>query len=212
MPSKKRREEIAPNEFYPTPEWCIHRLLDRCLESHELDKGTFLEPAYGEGAIPQAFASYKERIDGVEWFGIDIEPDTRTMKESAGNVVCDDYTTYLIARHTDKFRLFPKRFDLVITNPPFSLATEYLINSLQVATGVFMLLPITWLASAKRHHLITKSTPDVFLLPDRVSFTNDGQSNSVEYAWFYWDSVKPKSKGSIEVLDLTPLEERKVYL
>ncbi|TXH13717.1 MAG: hypothetical protein E6R03_10815 [Hyphomicrobiaceae bacterium] len=209
MTTRKPKSQIVENEFYPTPSWAVHRLLDRCLESHELDRGTFLEPAYGNGAIPLAFQTYQERIDGVEWYGIDVDLDANVMKEAGGRVKVGDFTTYSIVRHSEKYKAFPKRFDLVITNPPFSLAMDYLITASQITNSIFMLLPITWLASAKRHNVISKYVPDTFLIPDRVSFTGDGASNSVEYAWFYWDTRKPKTVGSLQILDLTPLEERK---
>ena len=48
--------------------------------------------------------------------------------------------------------------------------------------------------------------PDVFVLPDRPSFTGEG-SDSADYAWFVWPSTIRAAR--FQVLKATPLAERK---
>jgi hypothetical protein len=95
-------------------------------------------------------------------------------------------------------------FDVVITNPPYNRSLDFVETSMHWAPIVVMLLRLDWLTSQKRNAFIQEHLPDVYVLPNRPSFTNQG-TDSTGYAWFVWG----QDGGRIEVLDLTPKEERK---
>jgi hypothetical protein len=95
-------------------------------------------------------------------------------------------------------------FDVVITNPPYNQALEFVRASLRWGKVVVMLLRLNWIASQKRHAFVREHPPDVYVLPNRPSFTGKG-TDSIEYAWFVWG----QGGGRIDVLGLTPLEERR---
>jgi len=82
---------------------------------------------------------------------------------------------------------FSKR-DLIITNPPFTLAKEFLAKSLTESDCVCYLLRLNYLGSSKRKPFWDKiGTPDKLLvLSKRPSFTGKG-TDATEYAWFCWD-------------------------
>lgn len=82
---------------------------------------------------------------------------------------------------------FPKR-DLIITNPPFLLAKEFLEKSLTESDCVCYLLRLNYLGSSKRKSFWNKiGTPNKLLvLSKRPSFTGNG-TDATEYAWFCWD-------------------------
>ena len=70
-----------------------------------------------------------------------------------------------------------KPYDLVITNPPFQLAMEFVQHAMrfiQPAGAVAMLLRLNWLASLKRADFLRRFCPDVHVLPRRPSFTGRG--------------------------------------
>ena len=80
--------------------------------------------------------------------------------------------------------------DLIITNPPFSLALEFLQKSLQEADTVVYLLRLNFLGSQKRKAFWQANPPShVLVLSKRPCFTGDGRTDSIEieYAWFCWD-------------------------
>lgn len=82
----------------------------------------------------------------------------------------------------------PQRYDLIITNPPFSLALEFLQKSLQEADTVIYLLRLNFLGSQKRRPFWRENRPShVLVLAERPCFTGDGRTDSIEYAWFCWD-------------------------
>lgn len=77
--------------------------------------------------------------------------------------------------------------DLIITNPPFSIALQFLEKSLSESETVAYLLRMSFLGSQERRpfwqqHPLTH----LFPLADRPSFTGNGTDNS-EYAWYVWD-------------------------
>jgi hypothetical protein len=79
-------------------------------------------------------------------------------------------------------------YNLIITNPPFDLALEFLQKSLQEADTVIYLLRLNFLGSQKRRSFWQGNRPShVLVLANRPCFTGDGKTDSIEYAWFCWD-------------------------
>jgi hypothetical protein len=78
----------------------------------------------------------------------------------------------------------------ILTNPPFSLAMEFVEHALNQAPEAFMLLRLNFLASAKRKEFWKRHEPDaLFVLSSRPSFTENGKTDATDYAWFYWGRV-----------------------
>jgi hypothetical protein len=81
--------------------------------------------------------------------------------------------------------------DLIITNPPFSIALDFLTQSLGESQTVCYLLRLGFLGSIDRH-AFWKANPLTHLAviseKGRPSFTGKGTDNS-EYAWFIWDKA-----------------------
>ena len=84
--------------------------------------------------------------------------------------------------------------DLIITNPPFSLAQEFIDHSLSHSNTVIMLLRLNFLGSIKRHNWWISNPPTaLYILSKRPSFTGAG-TDATEYCWFIWDKtdrIKP---------------------
>ena len=79
--------------------------------------------------------------------------------------------------------------DLILTNPPYVLAVEFVLRGIREAargTTVAMLLRLAFLASQARHALHAQHPADVFVLSKRPSFLASGASDSADYAWFVW--------------------------
>ncbi|WP_133670679.1 hypothetical protein [Burkholderia pseudomallei] len=78
--------------------------------------------------------------------------------------------------------------DCIVTNPPFSLAKEFVEKSLKEAPVVIMLLRIGFLGSMKRKEFLTENPPtSMIVFSKRPSFTDDGKTDGAEYAYFVWD-------------------------
>lgn len=223
-----RGAERIPFDYYPTPPWCVHRLLDR--HGRELFRPGVhvLEPTVGDGSIVravkdwQSFASLTpEFADCVEWTGVDLRtgalhPDTFLDQHVEGMDfrLFDPWEAGVLghsaaddAHRPNMIDVTMHLFDLAIGNPPFSLAEPIIQHAVRMANVVTMLLRVDFLGSAERRWFwrLEGADPTIRVLPDRPSFDGKGTDSST-YAWFIWGA--DLSGHRVEVLDHTPAEIR----
>lgn len=85
--------------------------------------------------------------------------------------------------------------DLILTNPPFSLAKEFIDHSLAISKTCIMLLRINYLGSVGRHPWWKENTPTALhVLSKRPSFTGKG-TDATDYAWYVWDKTERLDRG-----------------
>ncbi len=173
MSATNRGAVRRPDDFYETPSWCVERLLERL----ELPGGEWLEPASGGRAIVNAVNHVR---DDVSW-------TTTDLREGLDFLQTEKWWT---------------RFAVAITNPPYSLAMEFVEHALPIADYVVMLLRLNFLGSEKRGVFMRREAPDVYVLPNRPSFTGGG-TDATEYCWMVWTPERGRRAGKIEVLDDT---------
>lgn len=211
----------AVADYYPTPRWAVRRLLDRLRERHKLGPffGPILEPCAGDGAIVRAASEWFAEFGFAPpaWHLIDIRPECEPQWEAS---LLSVHAAALSTRVADFLRL-PldecPRADSTLTNPPFSLAMECVTRARDVAEVVAMLLRIGFLSSEERAEYFADplNRPDVYVLPQRPSYyikeASDTRlpTDSYDYAWMIWGQRAPRAASTWDVLDLTPLEERK---
>ena len=88
-----------------------------------------------------------------------------------------------------------QKTDLILTNPPFSLAKELIDHSLALSQTCIMLLRINYLGSIGRHEWWKENTPTALhVLSKRPSFTGKG-TDATDYAWYVWDKTGRLDKG-----------------
>ena len=85
-------------------------------------------------------------------------------------------------------------YDNIITNPPYSLANDFVIQALnQSRKKVAFLLRLAFLEGAERQRNIFQRTKlaRVWVFSERVTFYPKGEERSsggtTAYAWFVWD-------------------------
>jgi len=151
-----------PYDFYPTPPWATRALLER-----EAFGGVVWEPACGEGAISEV------------------------LKREGYRVISSDIVDRGYGRVVDFFRS-TRRSGSIVTNPPYTLAEEFVRKALAVTTQkVAMLLRLSFLESQQRYRLF-RETPleTVYVFSRRLSLNRGGveapSSGAVAYAWFVW--------------------------
>ena len=183
-------------DFYPTPGWCVHRLLEKFVPTGN----RWLEPAVGGGSIVNAV---EDVIKPINWTLNDLHshPINATLHPRP-HYNLDFLTDPIFDRAW--YTMTP--FDVCITNPPYSLAMQFIERSLQIAYQTVMLLRLNFLEGEKRAAFFHANTPSIYVLPNRPSFTGHG-TDACAYAWFVW------SKGgvcgsTVEVLNTTPVAQR----
>lgn len=188
MSSTNRGSERRLDDAYMTPPWCVHRLLD----VWEPGPGILIEPCAGTRNIVKAVG--RSRI----WWTSDI-------RELPGVDCVGDFLSIAPGKLG-----VAQEPSAVITNPPYSLAEEFLRHSRRLfpRAELVFLLRMAFAASAKRLPLWQYlGTPDIYVLPNRPSFTGEG-TDSADYAWFVFPEIA-RARGDLRILAETPASERR---
>tara|TARA_R100000458_G_C8162923_1_gene166287 strand:+ start:165 stop:698 length:534 start_codon:yes stop_codon:yes gene_type:complete len=145
------------NDFYPTPPEATQALLDR-----EKFEGNVYECACGDGAMSKVLIK-----NGYDVFSSDL------IDRGYGKADLD-------------FLKSDKRFDNIITNPPFNLSTEFTIKALELANNkVAMLNKLSFLEGIKRRTVFdTKKLERVYVFSRRIKFGGNGL---MAFAWFIFN-------------------------
>lgn len=201
MSATGRSDVRVPSDVYPTPAWVVHRLL----EAAPLPGKRWLEPCAGDGAIIKAVSDFDAKsgnpIDGLDWTSVEL----RGMRESGMPVGLSNHCVRDFLGYAAEAAALKVKFDVILTNPPYSLAEEFIKASIPLADTVAMLLRLNFLGSESRATFLREYAPDVYVLPNRPSFVN-GKTDSCEYAWMMWHGRK--TTGTMQILASTPKSER----
>jgi Uncharacterised methyltransferase family (DUF6094) len=176
-----RRHERREADFYPTPPSATLALLP---ELHaqpagwpapvSLPQGALVfDPCCGDGAILDV-----ARQSGYRTIGFELdEGRAREASERLHTVDCRDAL---------EARFWP-RCDALVTNPPFSLAKEFVdrafAEGLPERVDCAFLLQLDFAASQGRARWHGMHPSDILVLSKRPTFAYDG-SDMAEYAWF----------------------------
>lgn len=172
-PTNKRVE----NDFYATNPKALEMLFER-----EEFIGDFLEPCVGQGHLANAI---KNKYPNSHVYGCDLVD--RGYKNT---LVCD------FIEHDFQ----GQKFDNIITNPPYSLAKEFLEKSMELVNKngkVAMFLKIQFLEGVKRVEMFKKYPPKyIYVFTKRMATFNNGNekdengkpwATTMCHAWFVWE-------------------------
>jgi hypothetical protein len=206
---------------HDTPDWCVHRLLDRLeLIAPEIltPVPRWIEPAAGAGNIIRATSSWfaARELSAPRWWAGDVAP------RPAPGLPC------AIRRQNFLTTRAPLRGHVLLTNPPFRLALRFARHGQRHAKHVALLLRLNWLEGAsqrepERAAFLRRFPPDVYVLPNRPSFEKPKRkaakpkkkaakpkrrgADATAYAWMVWSP--DRMGGQWGLLDETPCEERR---
>ena len=163
------------NDYYATPYESTRALLD--IEKFE---GDFIEPCVGGGHIVEILREY---YPNSKIIGVDL------VDRGYKDTIVSNYFDYT----------FNGDFN-VVTNPPYSLAQEFLEHSMeQIQEGkkVAMFLKIQFLEGNKRKELFKKYPPKIIhVFSKRQNPWRNGSnvdekgkpwSSTMCFAWFVWE-------------------------
>lgn len=169
--------ERAEDDYYATPHIATEMLLNEVKFY-----GDFLEPCVGGGHIADVIKEYypKECVYGSD-------------------LVDRGYKDTLVADFI-KHDFLEQKFDNIITNPPYSLAQEFLEKGMEVVNDngkIAMFLKIQFLEGAKRREMFSKYPPKyIYVFSKRQNPWRNGSpvdekgkpwSSTMCFAWFVWE-------------------------
>lgn len=174
MSATNRGAVRRESDFYATPIESVYSFLDNFDGINPTDH--ILEPSAGNGAILSALRSrgFHNRITAVE-----LREEEKDLYFFADEVIYCDFLTM----ETDR------RYDVIIGNPPYSLAQEFINKSLSLLRPggkLIFLLRTNFLESEKRFKWWQDKIPSgLYTLHKRPSFTGKG-TDATSYSWFVW--------------------------
>ena len=155
------QEKYEKDAFYPSPPEAVEALLRQ-----ELFYGDIWECACGDGAISKVLEAHKYKVISTD-------------------LVDRGYGQSRIDFLMERKKLAPN----IITNPPYSLATEFLEHAINLSTGkVAMLLRLGCLAGQERGKLYEKHTPArIYVFSNRLQMFRNGEivsgSGMFDFMW-----------------------------
>lgn len=173
--SASKREE---NDFYATNPETLKMFLYEFWKDNAFEGNEILEPACGQGHISKT----------LEELLPDFNITSTDLIDRGYGVSGVDFLTYD----------YKKMFDVVITNPPFSLAKEFIEKGLKISNKhVIMLCKIQLLEGTKRKEMFL-NTPlkYVYVHTARQATWKEGKpldpngkkwATTMCLAWFVWD-------------------------
>ena len=180
----KKLRKRSPRDFYPTPYGLADAVVERLAYSFRYtDRPHVLDPGYGTGVWGKAV---DEHFPNARITGVDIHANMDVLDSPIyGLLYHMDYLDY--ASKPDNW----DQYDLIIGNPPYTLAEEFIrasIKLLKYSGMVAFLLRNSFLHSQKRYHGLYNDHPlnNVYFLSRRPSFTGDGKTDADDYIIAIW--------------------------
>ena len=186
-----RQASVDKLDLFPTPPWATRALCEHVIEP----LGAVWEPAAGLGHMAEVLREYFPRVyaSDVHDYGVGYK---------VGSFVGEGAD--LAER--------PFSPDWVITNPPFSLALEFVERGIEEAnTGVAMLVRSVWAESATRFDRLFSKRPPAIIAQfvERVPMVkgrwDPKASTATGYAWFVWSEFE---SGSTRFVWIPPCRNR----
>lgn len=188
MSSTNRGYERHVSDFYITPQEPIREFLEKFLSIETLPEySSILEPsAGGNDKYDMPYPTVLKKL-GINCNNL----DTLDIRDNSKAYSKMDYLESNVW----------SKYDLIITNPPFNLALDFITKALDEVTFdgfVVMLLRLNFFGSQSRKKFFTENMPKYcFVHSKRISFFPEdfeldgkvykkGSTDSIEYAHFVW--------------------------
>ena len=187
MSSTNRGTKRQSYDFYATPVDTIEKILEHVdLKQYG---NNVLEPSAGNGRIIEII---RKKNPEKHITSIEIREEEKDMLlKISDEVIIGDFLK------KDDF----KKYDIIIGNPPYSQAIEFVEKSLELLSdnGILLFLLRTAFLESKSRYEFWQKNPltGLYTLSKRPSFTGKG-TDSTSYSWFLWD--KSNEKQIIKVI------------
>lgn len=115
--------------------------------------------------------------DNIIWCPFDKESSeyVKVFREKGYNVICSH-----IEEGKDFFEYEPENYDIIVSNPPFSLADDILERLYFIGKPFIMLLPLKYLQSKRRGNMFMMYGIQLLSFDQRVGYYTNGDMTKVQ--------------------------------
>jgi hypothetical protein len=189
-------QRIEPSDSlddFPTPPWATRALIEHALPvpKNKLSRLSCLEPACGAGHMARVLTEYFCEVGAsdVHFYGFGEQRDYLENPYPIGS------------------------WDWIITNPPFRLAEDFVVRSLEIArSGVAILARTVFIESVGRYENLFKSRPPSIYaqFSERVPMLRGrlekNATTATSYCWLVWE--KTRSYKNPELIWIPPCRKK----
>ena len=166
----QRFESNESLDDFPTPPWATRALMEQIISPLLNKNSSCLEPACGRGYMSEVLKEYFDKVDSSDVHDYEYEN-------------CSDFLKSTVE----------KKYDWIITNPPFKSAERFIAKGLELASeGVAVLVRTVFLESVGRYDRLFSKTPPAIVAQfvERVPMVqgrvDKSASTATGYAWIIW--------------------------
>lgn len=166
---------------FPTPPWAVRAFFKYVAPELIGQSLIFNEPACGRGFMVKVLKEHKFKV-----LASDIVDYKKGFKQE----------DYLLAK--------PKNYDVMLTNPPYQYANEFVMKALgEAKIGVAILLRTIWLESVTRYEQLFGPNPPtrVVVFSRRMQAAHGrlvrGGGAMMSHSWFWWDKRCPRKPTTL---------------
>ena len=182
----QRNPNMDTFDNFPTPPWATRAFINSQLSSsYNLSKSTCLEPACGQGNMSETLKEYFKTVQSFDIIDYGYSDMTKT-----------DFL---------KSSLEDNSFDWVITNPPFKIAEDFIMEANRVArVGVAMLVRTVFIESVGRYERLFINNPPSYFAQyaERVAMVKGRldrkASTATGYGWIVWEKDMPNESTMLK--------------
>jgi hypothetical protein len=193
-------QRIEPNDSlddYPTQPWGTRAFLEYVLKPRGLAKGRAWEPACNRGYMVRPMREYFDTVHASDVWDYSTEwpknmlvfgSDGRPRLDDGQHRVCD-----FLFPNSEPPSIAKNPVDIIMSNPPFRLAEEFIARARALArVGCAVLVRTSFLESVGRYERLFRDTPPTIVaqyverLPMVKGRIDRKASTATSYAWLVW--------------------------
>ncbi len=206
MSSKNRKQKSVKLDQYPTPPETV-KLISQIEEINPFKHKNWFEPCAGEGSFIKNTHNLFGDLCNPVWSACEFDSKYYDSLNSLYETT-KSLNEFTIGNFLDDNIVRPElKYDVILTNPPFTYAEEFLFKSLKMSKLVIFLVRVGFLGSLGRTWL-DDNMPNVYIIPYRPKFltginplnNKPYTADSTDYGYFVWDSENPQKEGKVKRL------------
>jgi len=186
-PNSRRDENKSSSDLYITPKEALDAIWKEIESDITVPFSKILEPCTGLGDI----AKYVN--DNTDNFTQITTNELYPCEDESKLLVNINYSYDFLDDNTELAE-GKGGFDMIIDNPPYNKATEFVLKGFEYAPIQWHFLRLNFLEGQKRYEQLLSlgKLTDVYIFTYRVScdkgYDREETANSVCYAWFRFDN------------------------